>query len=316
MPEFVRSEYLRPECSLPLVIKPAGAAVDLIAWARANREFLETRLLQEGAVLFRDFDLHTAEEFERLIEAVSGKLLDYSYRSTPRTAVSGHIYTSTEYPAHQSIPLHNENSYSHQWPTKVWFFSMQVATEGGETPLADSRKIYPLIPSEIRECFERKGLMYVRNYGTGLDLSWQDVFQTTGKLEVEAYCRTSGIDFEWLGEDQLRTRQCCQVSARHPQTGEMVWFNQAHLFHISRLPGEVRECLLATFAAEDLPRNVYFADGSDIDPEMVDEILKVYEQQAVAFGWLAADVLLIDNMLTAHGRNPFRGKRKVVVGMS
>jgi alpha-ketoglutarate-dependent taurine dioxygenase len=106
------------------------------------------------------------------------------------------------------------------------------------------------------------------------------------------------------------------VSARHPQTGESVWFNQAHLFHVSRLPGEVREWLSTNFAEEDLPRNVYFADGDRIEPELVDEILKVYRRQAVAFSWRAGDVLLIDNMLTAHGRNPFRGKRRVVVGMS
>ena len=314
--ELVSFDHLRPESGLPLVVRPARAGVDLIAWARRNREFLETRLWQEGAILFRDFDLRTAEEFEKLIETVSGKLLDYSYRSTPRTQVSGHIYTSTEYPAHQSIPLHNELAYSRDWPAKLWFFSMQVADEGGETPLADSRKIYPLIPVEIRECFERKGLMYVRNYGTGLDLAWEDVFQTTSRLEVEDYCRTAGIDFEWIGEDQLRTRQCCQVSAKHPQTGELIWFNQAHLFHISRLPADVGEWLLATFAEEDLPRNVYFADGSAIESEMVGQILKVYEQQAKSFSWRAGDVLLIDNMLTAHGRNPFTGKRRVVVGMS
>jgi len=315
-PELVSTEYLQPGFSLPLVFRPTGAEVDLIAWAQCNRELLETRLLQEGAILFRDFDLRTAEQFEQLIETVSGKLLDYSYRSTPRKPVSGHIYTSTEYPAHQSIALHNELAYSRNWPTKVWFFSMQIAAEGGETPLADSRKIYQLIPLEIKQCFERRGLMYVRNYGTGLDLAWEEVFQTTSRLEVEHFCRIEGIDFEWIGEDQLRTRQCCQVSARHPQTGEMIWFNQAHLFHISRLPVEVRESLLSTFSKEDLPRNVYFADGSAIEAEMVDVILKVYEQQAVAFSWRAGDVLLIDNMLTAHGRNPFTGERRVVVGMS
>ena len=307
---------LQPDCRLPLVIRPATAGVELRAWARSNREFIEAHLLQEGAILFRDFDLHTTQEFEQLIETVSGKLLDYSYRSTPRTLVSGRIYTSTEYPAHQSIPLHNELSYSCDWPMKLWFFSMQVADEGGETPIADSRKIYQHVPAEIRDCFERKGLMYVRNYGTGLDLAWEDVFQTTSRPAVEDYCRAAGIEFEWIGEEQLRTRQRCQVSAKHPQTGEMLWFNQAHLFHVSRLPAEVRESLLSTFAAEDLPRNVYFADGSAIEPEMVDEILKVYEQQAVAFPWCAGDVLLVENMLTAHGRNPFRGKRKVVVGMS
>jgi alpha-ketoglutarate-dependent taurine dioxygenase len=313
--ELVTTENLSGYC-LPLVIRPATAGVELINWARSNREFLEARLLQEGGILFRNFDLRTAEEFEELIETVSGKLLDYSYRSTPRTQVSGRIYTSTEYPAHQSIPLHNEHAYSRRWPMKLWFFSMQVADDGGETPIADSRKIYQRIPTEIRDCFERKGLMYVRNYGTGLDLPWQDVFQATSRAAVEDYCRRAEIEFEWIGEDQLRTRQRCQVSAPHPQTGEMVWFNQAHLFHISRLPIEARDWLLSSFAEEDLPRNVYFADGSAIEPEMVSDILKVYEQQAVVFPWCAGDVLLIDNMLTAHGRNPFRGKRRVVVGMS
>jgi alpha-ketoglutarate-dependent taurine dioxygenase len=316
LPDLVRGGSLGPDYSLPLVIGPTDATVGLIQWAHDNRALLDSTLLRKGAILFRGFDLRTAEEFERLIEAVSGTLLDYSYKSTPRTQVSGHIYTSTEYPAHQSIPLHNENSYSRHWPAKLWFFSMRVAAQGGETPLADSRKVYQLIPAEIRECFERKGLRYVRNFGTGLDLPWQDVFQTNSRAAVEDYCRKTGINFDWIGAEQLRTSQCCQVSARHPQTREMVWFNQAHLFHISRLPIEVRDCLLATFAAEDLPRNVYFGDGSTIDAQMLDEILQVYKELTVTFGWRVGDVLLIDNMLTAHGRNPFSGKRKVVVGMS
>jgi alpha-ketoglutarate-dependent taurine dioxygenase len=313
--DLIGTDYLRSG-RLPLVITPATTGVELTNWAGSNREFLATHLRQEGGVLFRGFDLQTAEEFEQLIEAVSGKLLDYSYRSTPRTLVSGRIYTSTEYPAHQSIPLHNEHAYSRRWPMKLWFFSMQVADDGGETPIADSRKIYQRLPAEIKDCFERKGLMYVRNYGTGLDLAWEDVFQTTSRPAVEDYCRAAGIEFEWIGEDQLRTRQRCQVSAEHPETGEMVWFNQAHLFHISRLPVETRDYLRSSFAEEDLPRNVYFADGSVIEPEMISEILRVYEQEAVVFRWRAGDVLLIDNMLTAHGRKPFGGKRRVVVGMS
>ncbi|MBC8030244.1 MAG: TauD/TfdA family dioxygenase [Pyrinomonadaceae bacterium] len=308
--------YLRPDSPLPLVVRPAVQNLSLVEWAAANAAFIESYLIRNGAILFRDFGLSEAAEFEELIEAVSGPLLEYSYRSTPRTVVSGKIYSSTEYPAHQSIPLHNENSYSLSWPRKIWFFSIQVAEEGGETPIADSRKIYNAIPKEIRECFERKGLMYARNYGTGLDLPWQDVFQTSSRAVVENYCRQSRMEFEWIGEDQLRTRQRCQVVERHPVTGEMVWFNQAHLFHVSRLPAEVRDWLLSAFGEESLPRNVYFADGSSIDSAMIDEISSACEAQSVVFPWQAGDVMLLDNMLAAHGRKPFAGKRKVVVGMA
>src|SRR5260370_40883568 len=192
------TRQLKPDSLLPLLLEAPSRTTNLNAWARANRKLVESRLLKHGGILFRGFEVSVAE-FEELIETVSGKLLDYSYRSTPRTLVSGRIYTSTEYPAHQSIPLHNEHAYSRLWPMKLWFFSMQVADEGGETPIADSRKVYQRIPAEIRECFERKGLMYVRNYGTRLDLSWQDVFQTTSRAAVEDYCRNAEIECQWVG---------------------------------------------------------------------------------------------------------------------
>ena len=308
--------YLRPGSPLPLVVRPAEDGVDLVEWAAANSGFIESYLLRNGAILFRNFSLSAVVEFERLIETVSGPLLDYSYRSTPRHVVSGRIYSSTEYPANQTIPLHNENSYTRNWPMKLFLFSLQVAETGGETPIADCRRIYQAIPPEIRECFARKGLMYVRNYGTGLDLPWQEVFQTSNKSMVEEYCRQSRMEFEWIGADQLRTRQIAPVVETHPRTGELVWFNQAHLFHVSALSAEVRDWLLVAYGEQNLPRNVYFADGSPIDPAMLDEVIQVYRDQSIVFPWREGDVLMLDNMLTAHGRKPFVGKRKVVVGIA
>lgn len=311
----VEAGYLREGDTLPFVIR-GKETFNVIDWAKTNRGFLETQLLKAGAILLRNCGISTVEEFEGLIKTVSGNLLDYSYRSTPRTLVSGKIYSSTEYPPHQSIPLHNENAYSRSWPMKLWFCSLQVAAQGGETPIADSRQIYQSIPVDIRDCFVRKGLMYVRNYGTGLDLPWQEVFQTTSRAAVEDYCESAGIAVEWIATDQLRTSQRCQVVERHPRTGEMVWFNQAHLFHVSRLPGEVRDWLLSACGEPNLPRNVYHADGSPIDPAMLDQVTAVYDELTLTFPWVEGDVLLLDNMLAAHGRKPFSGKRRVVVGMA
>lgn len=301
---------------LPLLIEPATSTTDLIAWAEDNRSALESLLLRHGGILFRGFNLSTPEEFEEFITTVSGNLLDYSYRSTPRTLVSGKIYTSTEYPAQRSIPLHNENSYARDWPMKILFFSLRCAETGGETPIADSRLVYQRIPARIRELFAEKGVMYVRNYGSGMDLSWEEVFQTTSRLEVESYCHSSGIEFEWLSDDRLRTRQVCQAVAQHPQTGEMVWFNQAQLFHVSRLSPEVREAMLTIFEEDELPRNVYYGDGARIDADDLDQVCAAYDHERVVFPWQQGDVLMLDNMLAAHARNPFTGARKVVVGMA
>ncbi|MBW4457033.1 MAG: TauD/TfdA family dioxygenase [Nostoc indistinguendum CM1-VF10] len=313
---LIKTEYLEPETPLPLVVQPSVEGLNLVAWATRNRHFIETHLLKHGAILFRKFNAKSIAEFEQFIKVISGELLEYSYRSTPRSQVFGNIYTSTEYPAAQSIPLHNEMSYSRNWPMKIWFFCIKVAQQGGETPIADSRKVLQRITPKLIEQFMRKKVMYIRNYGDELDLPWQNVFQTENKAEVEDYCHKAGIDFEWKGRNHLRTRQVCQAVATHHKTDEMVWFNQAHLFHVSSLQPAVRELLLAELKEEELPRNTYYGDGSPIETSVLDEIREAYQQEAVMFPWQEGDILMLDNMLTAHGRAPFLGSRKVVVGMA
>jgi alpha-ketoglutarate-dependent taurine dioxygenase len=311
---LIKERLLDPASSLPLLIEPAVHGVSLPDWAANNREFIKRRLQRHGGILFRGFNFSSVDEFELLLRSVAGELLEYSYRSTPRTQVSGRIYTSTEYPAHQTIPLHNEMSYTRHWPMILGFFCVEVAPEGGETPIADSRKVFNRIDPAVRDQFARKQVMYVRNYGEALDLSWQNVFQTEDRDEVEAYCRNAEIDFEWKRDDELRTRQICQAVATHPDTGEQVWFNQAHLFHVSSLGDQVRESLLASSDGEP-PRNACYGDGSPIDDATLAEIRSTYDRETVVFPWQRRDVLLLDNMLAAHGRRPYRGTRKIVVGM-
>lgn len=302
--------------ALPLVIRPAVDGVNLTTWATNNQELIVTHLLKHGGILFRDFDVRSAAEFEQFIRAISTELLEYTYGSTPRSHVSGNIYTSTEYPADQVIPLHNEMAYSRNWPMKIWFFCMTAAKKGGETPLADSRRVFERIDPKIRERFMQKKVMYVRTYRHNLDLPWQTVFQTTSKTAVETYCRYADISFEWQEGDRLVTRGVCQAVATHPGTGEMVWFNQAHLFHLSSLEAEVRQSLLSMYKQEELPRNAYYGDGSPIEASVLDEIREAYRQEAVSFPWQETDILMLDNMLVAHGRAPFVGQRKIVVGMA
>ena len=313
---LVRTQPLHPGCALPLLIQATVAGLKLEKWCAGNKDFLEEKLLEHGAVLFRNFIVGSANEFEGVIEAVSGSLLKYTYQSTPRTRVEGKIYTSTEYPPDQSIPMHNEMSYSRSWPLKLWFFCKKAAPEGGHTPLADSRKVYENIDPEVRECFRRRRVMYVRNYGTTLDLPWQQVFQTEEKGEVERFCRGAGIEIEWRDGDRLKTWQICQAVADHPKLGTRLWFNQAHLFHVSSLQAEIRESLLASISEEELPRNSFYGDGSSIETGVLDHIRRVYDEQQARFPWQDNDVVLVDNMLTAHGRTPYSGSRNVLVGMA
>jgi alpha-ketoglutarate-dependent taurine dioxygenase len=314
--DLCKLDLLQPDQSLPLVVRPAVTGVDLAAWLKANRGLVSTRLAAHGGLLFRGFEIRSPEQFQECIEAVSAELLEYNYGSTPRSQVSGRIYTSTEYPPDQWIPLHNEMAYARTWPMKIWFFCATPASSGGQTPLADSRKVTARISREIRRRFDERGVLYVRNYGHGVDLPWQAVFQTEDRSQVEDFCRQEGMSFEWRGEERLVTRQKCQASALHPRSLDRIWFNQAHLFHVSALEQRVRDSLSARFGEEELPRNAYFGDGSPLDESELQEIRDAYERETVLFTWEAGDVVLVDNMLTAHGRAPFEGPRKVLVGMA
>jgi alpha-ketoglutarate-dependent taurine dioxygenase len=257
-----------------------------------------------------------SKKLEKVLTTLFGApLLQYHYPSTPRTQIRGHIYTSTEYPATETIPLHNENAYTRRWPMQIAFYCVKPADSGGDTPIADSRKVCDSIPERIRDLFASRGLMYVRNFGE-IDLPWQEVFKTDDRGEVELFCEQNEIEYEWRDKHRLHTRQRVAAIRAHPITQERLWFNQAHLFHISGLSADARSTLAQVYGKGDLPRNVYYGDGGDIEVEDLDAIRRAYDRHMTTFRWKESDLLILDNMRFAHGRLPYNGSRRVLVGMA
>jgi alpha-ketoglutarate-dependent taurine dioxygenase len=313
---MVKIEPLFENGRLPLLVEPRMAGLNLDLWAADNRALIEEKLQLHGGILFRSFHVESPDDLESFIRAVSGEALEYRERSSPRSQAGGNIYTSTDYPPSQPIFLHNENSYQSVWPLKIFFCCNTPSPVGGETPIADCRRIFERIAPEIRERFAAKGWMYVRNFGDGFGLTWQTVFQATDKAQVEEHCRKAGIEIDWKAGDRLRTRAVRPALARHPKTGEALWFNHVAIFHVTTLDQAVQKVMLDEFQEEDLPANSYYGDGSSIEPEVLDHIRQAYSQETVSFPWQKGDLLMLDNMLVAHGRAPFSGERRILVGMA
>ncbi|GAB6041503.1 TauD/TfdA family dioxygenase [Endothiovibrio diazotrophicus] len=296
-----------------VVVRPDGPVTDAAAWTEANLAAIEALAADYPVVLLRDFGARDEDDFKRVRDRLIPQPAGYVYRSTPRTELADGVLTTTEYPAEREILLHCENAYQRDWPLRMLFGCVDAPDSGGQSPMADVRAITGAIGEEIVAEFERRGVQYVRNYHDGFDLDWRTVFQTDDPQGVEAYCAANDIQFEWLADGHLRTRQVCQGTARHPVTGDRLWFNQAHLFHPSALGAEVMEDLLDIFGEEGLPRNAYYGDGAPIEAEILDRVRDAFAACARQFDWRVGDVMLFDNMLSAHGRRPFTGSRKVLV---
>ncbi|GAA3154214.1 non-ribosomal peptide synthetase [Streptomyces echinatus] len=311
--DVVVREALREGADLPVVLRPAHPDVDPATWARAHRARLDADLERHGALLFRGFGITHPDALERFASVFVDDLFGENGEH-PRAALGGKVYTPVFFPPEEKLLWHNENSFNDEGPTRIWFCCARPAESGGETPVVDSRAVHRRLDPALREEFTAKGVMYVRTYGTGLGLDWRSVFRTGDRAEAEARCARQGLRYEWHG-DRLRTTAVRPAVLRHPRTGEWSWFNQAQHWHTACLSANVRESLLATMSPEELPRTCRFGDGTPIPDEAMHEILRVYRELEISFPWERGDVMLLDNILTAHARNPFRGERELLVAM-
>jgi len=214
----VEARLLDERHHLPFLVR-ASDRLDTLSWASDNRTHLRSLLHEHGAILFRGFKCNTLAAFNAIVSAICGSPLPYTEQSSPRTHVSDNVYTSTEYPADETIFLHNEQSYNTRFIRYIAFGCLAASKTGGETPIADCRAVFNRIDPELRRKLIERKYMYVRNYRPGLGLPWTRVFGTTDKAAVEAYCREHEIDYEWTHSgSRLRTRQVRRVAGIVPGT--------------------------------------------------------------------------------------------------
>ncbi|BCB91966.1 TauD/TfdA family dioxygenase [Phytohabitans suffuscus] len=302
----------------PLEITPesagVAATVDGLADHIATLD-VERALTAEKALVFRGFGVRP-DTLDRVMDPLLPNRLAYVHGNSPRTKVGANVYTSTEYPSRFTISMHNELSYAAHWPSRLMFFCEIAAETGGATPLVDAALWLESLDPHVREAFAG-GVRYQQNLhdGMGLGKSWQETFETDDRAEVESFLAGSGATWEWTA-DGLRVIQVRPSTTRHPVTGVEVWFNQSDQWHPAALDDETAKVMAEVMGEDELPQSVRFADGSPIPGEYVVQVRDRGLEAAVDVDWRVGDVLLIDNLLVAHGRRSYTGDRRVLVAMT
>jgi alpha-ketoglutarate-dependent taurine dioxygenase len=333
---------------LPLVIEPLGRegrpVPVLTDWIAANHALLRRQLTEHGALLFRGFAVDGASDFERVARAVDPHLKNDYLGTSPRNTLTDYVFSASELPPYYPIPQHCEMSFTRDPPARLFFCCFVPSSgPGGETPLADFRKVYADLDPEVRARFVAKGVRNIRNYGGPegggrFDLwklkRWDEMFQSTDRTVVELACQANGFEHTWLPGGRLRLVNTQPAAKLHPVTGEPTWFNHSQVFHLSAVEGEYRRIaarlgkprysLLAAVAAAavrlkrrsgplDQAMHCTFGDGTPISDADMDHVRDAVWKNMVFIPWRKGDVVAIDNFAVAHGRMPYRGPRAVAV---
>lgn len=294
----------------------ADANGDALSWVAEHSDALRAVAAEHGSVLLRGLGLRDAAEIGAVFARLGSGLMIEKEAFAPRRIYSGGVYSSSKWPASQPMCMHHELSYTLQFPGLMLFACLRAPTAGGETAVADSPSVLDALPGELVERFEREGWLLTRAYNDEIGASVAESFGTEDRGAVESYCRANAIEFEWLPGGGLRTRQRRSAVVRHPVTGRRCWFNQVAFLNEWTLDPEVREYLVDVYGADALPFTTRFGNGDPIGEDVIRLLNKVYEANTAREPWQAGDLMLVDNIRTAHSREPYAGPREVLVAMT
>ena len=294
----------------------ADAPGDGPSWAAQHKDALRAVVGEHGSVLVRGLGLRDAAEVTAVFRQLSTGLMIEREAFASRRIYSDGVYSSATWPANQPMCMHHELSYRLEVPGLLLFACLGAPTEGGATAVSDSRAVLNALPAELVARFEREGWMLSRSYNDEIGATVAEAFGTEDRGAVESYCRANAIGFEWQPDGGLRTWQRRSAVVHHPVTGQRCWFNQIAFLNEWTIDPEVREYLVDMYGADGLPFNTHFGNGDPIGEDVVQLLNHVYEVNTVREPWQVGDLMLVDNIRTAHSREAYEGPREILVGMA
>jgi len=294
------------------------AVVTLDEWCDRGLSDVTARvrnlLHERGCALVRIADGASGAQFVELAALLADGPLQRGYGDLPSTGEDSPVYRSTPYPARERILWHHEAAHTGAWPHIQFFHCTVAPAAGGATPTADSRLVYELLPTNWRDRFTRFGLRYIRNFREHVDVSWRAFFGVATEEELTATCARQSIGLDWLPDGTVRTS--FRTAAAYTADGRPSFANQVLLHHNAALPARTRAALHGLYGPpEAFPRHVQLGNGEEIPAAVIELIAAAYDAVAIRTAWRNGDILILDNRVTAHSRDPFQGERQVRVAL-
>lgn len=278
-----------------------------------SSEALEADLKEHGHVVLRTGKRINEDFIEKLLVG-RGKTMEYNrYGTTKRKKVKDAKGVQvTPWNKDLLLPAHNEMTHHVNFPKNMAFTCIDPAPFGGETTIHDCAKAYELLSEEMKEKVTNRNVIVKKRYvADTTDLKYISWKQAVGEgatiAEVMTHFTSIGYECEHIKEEENgQVIDIIEVSLLRP----MVYhYDDKTCLHISMIP-------LTPFwynqvwANTTPPLRVTWDNHEPLSYEEFHELDKTVLSARLRYdGWRKHDVLVVDNLRTAHGRLPYIGER-------
>lgn len=320
---------------IPLALKPSTldnnapsleSVVSTIKSLQAQDNLLTKKLAVHGTLLFRDLPIHSAADFSKFAHAFGYSPHEIIGIVVDRPLLAPNVAPANEAPKEVLIYNHNESPQVPHAPEYIFFYSHRAPGIGGETPISSSLELFHRAQQEVPDfiaALAEKGILSKVTYkvdaqyagGSTLSQAFgktilpnDDAATRKAKIEeqIRRYARGPHTTWEWTDNAStlILTHRLPAIRTQ-PSTGLPTLFTGLAAYY-------------KNFIAADAPsagrgRNIttqLFGDGTPIPEKYLAKLAEITDEIRVLHKWQRGDVLVYDNVIAQHGRQPWGGEQE------
>lgn len=324
-------------------------------WLREYQNFIKEKMELYGGIYFKGFNINSAQDFESIAQEIDPNLCNkHPFNCSARTWHTEYTCEVANPDIQQSLVpkgMHNEDAYVGHIPKRIMFYSLEPATQGGETLVADCRKVYRELPNNLKKKLSGKLMINKLVMHDNVLLVNSRIpkdFEMIKELGKSHHSR------ETLRLSENLTQFLFEIPTiiKHKFSSDPIWFNLLHIapyfsynvyidtwFAYKRRKGLLNKLkaifvIVLTFLSDLKYLFKKFMNRDPENPAFLSEVHNYYVSGGTKISFLdrikinlaiwkstaiipleKGDMLALDNRLVSHGRMPFKGRRVVLVSM-
>ncbi|KGO46871.1 Taurine catabolism dioxygenase TauD/TfdA [Penicillium expansum] len=312
---------------IPLALRPAKAdakatlddVVETIKTLQAKDGILTKKLARHGTLLFRNLPIHNAEDFSKFAHAFGYKPHEIIGIVVDRPLLAPNVAPANEAPKEVLIYSHNESPQVPHAPEYILFYGHHAPSKGGESPISSSLELFNRAQQEIPEFIAEvaeKGILSKVTYrvekqyegGSTLKQAFGKEIQDgddeeTKRRKIEAqiarYGRGEHTTWEWTDDGLVLTHRLPVIRTQPGTNLPTLFTGLAAYWKRTQFDAEARKKVTQQL----------FGDGTPIPEKYLEHLAKITDDIRVLHHWQEGDVLVYDNIIAQHGREPWQGEQ-------